>query len=229
MIVLSLEPKSNIHPGHGRIWECQCDCGNIAYVNTAKLHSGNTSSCGCLKQETIHPNLIGQKFGKLTVVEAVGVRDSHARWRCICDCGLEKIVKTGMLKDKSVRSCGCLHNTPGGSHLAPGISTRNMIIRTYKDNAKRINAVWELSIDEVVNLFSGNCFYCGCPPSRTRKTLNKHGSFTYNGIDRLDNTKGYSTNNVVSCCTVCNFKKHSMSYQEFFNWVMKVADNLKQK
>lgn len=33
------------------VWECQCDCGNIAYVESDKLKSGHTKSCGCLKSE----------------------------------------------------------------------------------------------------------------------------------------------------------------------------------
>lgn len=32
-----------------KIYKCQCDCGNIIYVNSNKLKSGNTKSCGCLK------------------------------------------------------------------------------------------------------------------------------------------------------------------------------------
>jgi 5-methylcytosine-specific restriction endonuclease McrA len=30
-------------------WECVCDCGNKAIVNTVHLVSGRTRSCGCLK------------------------------------------------------------------------------------------------------------------------------------------------------------------------------------
>lgn len=29
-------------------WKCQCDCGNIAYIPSVSLVSGNTKSCGCL-------------------------------------------------------------------------------------------------------------------------------------------------------------------------------------
>lgn len=29
------------------IWKCQCDCGNIVYINTGRLKSGNDTSCGC--------------------------------------------------------------------------------------------------------------------------------------------------------------------------------------
>ena len=32
------------------IWKCQCDCGNIVYLNTTRLRSGHDISCGCKKQ-----------------------------------------------------------------------------------------------------------------------------------------------------------------------------------
>lgn len=31
------------------VWECQCECGKTALVNTHSLTSGNTKSCGCKK------------------------------------------------------------------------------------------------------------------------------------------------------------------------------------
>jgi hypothetical protein len=33
------------------IWECQCDCGNIAFISGNSLRTGNTRSCGCLAIE----------------------------------------------------------------------------------------------------------------------------------------------------------------------------------
>ena len=36
---------------HCIVWKCQCDCGNITYVSTNDLRTGNTKSCGCLKSK----------------------------------------------------------------------------------------------------------------------------------------------------------------------------------
>jgi len=33
------------------LWECKCDCGNIAVVSTSNLRNGNSRSCGCLWKE----------------------------------------------------------------------------------------------------------------------------------------------------------------------------------
>ena len=42
--------KNTFTKGHnGFLWECQCDCGNITYVNITNLTSGGTKSCGCLQ------------------------------------------------------------------------------------------------------------------------------------------------------------------------------------
>lgn len=32
------------------VWKCQCDCGNIVFLNTSRLKNGNDTSCGCKKQ-----------------------------------------------------------------------------------------------------------------------------------------------------------------------------------
>jgi len=34
-----------------RVWECRCSCGNLSYVSTHNLNSGNSGSCGCLQKE----------------------------------------------------------------------------------------------------------------------------------------------------------------------------------
>jgi hypothetical protein len=52
------------------------------------------------------------------------------------------------------------------------------------------------------------------------KSQNKcFGKFTYNGIDRIDNSQGYIIDNVVPCCTKCNIAKGRQSIQEFKEWI----------
>lgn len=56
-------------------------------------------------------NLIGKKFGRLTVIEEVTSNIKYRRtWRCKCECGNTKdiIVTTGDLKNGHTQSCGCL-------------------------------------------------------------------------------------------------------------------------
>ena len=57
-------------------------------------------------------DLIGQKFGRWTVIEQVDpVNDNDGRvrrrWLCQCDCGKIHIVKESSLKQGLSKSCGC--------------------------------------------------------------------------------------------------------------------------
>ncbi len=47
-------------------------------------------------------NLLGQKFGKLTVVEKNG-----SKWKCVCDCGNEVLLSEKDLIEGNVLGCGC--------------------------------------------------------------------------------------------------------------------------
>lgn len=95
----------------GIIWLCRCDCGNLVEVNSNSLKSKNTKSCGCLKRNFGMKgiNLIGQKFGRLTVV-----RDTRKRyrteviWLCKCDCDSSIEVVSSYLRKGDTKSCGCL-------------------------------------------------------------------------------------------------------------------------
>lgn len=59
-------------------------------------------------------NLVGQRFGRLTVIERVGTYDppcgfgKQPIWRCRCDCGEVVDITAHNLKQGRTRSCGCL-------------------------------------------------------------------------------------------------------------------------
>ena len=53
-------------------------------------------------------NLVGQKFGKLLVLERAGKTPAgQYTYRCLCDCGQESIARTGCLRNGHTKSCGC--------------------------------------------------------------------------------------------------------------------------
>ena len=54
------------------------------------------------------PNLIGQRFHKLTVIErAENTSRGQRRWLCRCDCGGTRITTTSYLRNGRARDCGC--------------------------------------------------------------------------------------------------------------------------
>lgn len=53
-------------------------------------------------------NLIGYKFGRLTVIAEENSLNSKTMWKVKCDCGSAKIVGASNLKSGQSLSCGCL-------------------------------------------------------------------------------------------------------------------------
>lgn len=53
-------------------------------------------------------NLLGQKFGRLTVISQQPTQNERTMWLCRCECGEEKILPCYVLTRGLVRSCGCL-------------------------------------------------------------------------------------------------------------------------
>lgn len=96
--------------GHA-VWRCRCDCGNDVDVYASNLIRGYTKSCGCLHSEVCSErgeDLIGQKFGKLTVASLYST--SPRKFLCNCDCGGQTIVEPGNLKSGHTNSCGCIQS-----------------------------------------------------------------------------------------------------------------------
>lgn len=60
----------------------------------------------------------GERFGRLTVVEATGPSGSGAGWRCRCDCGNETVVAGTALRRGLTRSCGCLRAELGVKRMS---------------------------------------------------------------------------------------------------------------
>lgn len=50
-----------------------------------------------------------QRFGRLIVVSYHGKKGTHHQWKCVCDCGNEKVANAGNLRHGGTQSCGCLH------------------------------------------------------------------------------------------------------------------------
>lgn len=97
----------------------------------------------------------------------------------------------------------------------------------YKLRAEKENIVFSVSKKVFSQKLHEDCFYCGKPPQQklnlTRKTDNK---LIYNGIDRKENIIGYTNENVVACCWVCNQAKKNYSLQEWKSMIKKWAERL---
>lgn len=195
------------------LWECRCDCGGIKTANASNLRDGCTKSCGCIRKPE---DLTGKRFGKLAVIE-LGNSDKwgNRQWRCLCDCGNEKMISTYSLTKGIAKSCGCLKKGKGAF---------NFLYSSYQIGARRRNLCWELTKEQFKELVISDCFYCGAKPNQLG-VKNKNGLFIHNGIDRVDNNKGYTTINCITSCKNCNQAKSTLSQEKFAKWVTRVYEH----
>ena len=112
---------------------------------------------------------------------------------------------------------------------AEGEAARHALFLGYRHLAARREIDWVLTEEEFTDLTKQSCYYCGAGPSKVypaTKACRYNGAYTYNGLDRVDNSKGYATGNVVPCCLDCNQAKGKMAQGEFEAWIVKVYNHL---
>ena len=208
-------------------WFCKCDCGNNTIVSTHNLRMGAVKSCGCLNKingEKRRKDLKGKTFSFLLVLERdSSQKNQSSKWKCLCTCGNYFIALQTELLSGKTKSCGCFRR----GRLSFGENGFNRLYNTYERRAKQKEISFNLSKEEFKEITSKNCFYCGVKPKqKAPATARKdYGYYTYNGIDRIDSTKGYEKDNIVPCCGQCNVSKNNYSYDEFLEWVGRVYNN----
>ena len=126
----------------------------------------------------VKKDLIGQKYGRLTVIDRaedyISPSGDHvACWLCKCDCGNEKVVKGSSLKRGNTKSCGC---------LAREISSESLRKRNKKENKYKFNG-------EI-----GECYFNNC---------DEYFLFDTEDYEKIKNTSwcknggGYATGGIV--------------------------------
>ena len=176
---------------------------------------------------TIKPvNMVGQKFERLTVIRRSYLNDNfyHKKWLCRCECGKEKNITKGHLISGNTKSCGCLKKEL--KSLSLGLASMRRVIAQYKINAKKRKLEWNLTEKQVAKITKMNCYFCGATPNNVVNQKTSNGEYIYNGLDRIDNIKGYTIDNVVPCCKRCNMAKNDQTLQEFKDWIKKVSERM---
>jgi hypothetical protein len=131
-------------------------------------------------------NLQGQKFGRLTVKEWAG-SDKHQKilWRCVCECGNERVVPTAHLRSGHTSSCGCSRNESTSKLFFIDLTGQRFgrltVISRAENRGKqtRWHCVCDDGNEAVVDahsLRSGGTQSCGCLQSEIATALRtKHG------------------------------------------------------
>lgn len=148
-------------------------------------------------------NLIGVKFGRLTVISLGETRNKKRYWHCQCECGKTTEVTTSKLNSGWTRSCGC---------LATETTIANN--KKYPRDGHPIHGMSGHKLDGVLKAIKQRCSnpsnpryadYGGRGITLCDEWMNNRASFfdwAYRtgyhpglSIDRIDNNKGYSPEN----------------------------------
>lgn len=196
---------------------------------------------------------VGKKFGRLTIEEITDKRtiERHIIVRCSCECGNEYYGSLRLLRNGHVKSCGCLMKDPATKEASTKRilqATQDMFtsgqwaVDPKIGSAKRVYANGyndgDLTFEDFLILSQRDCFYCGAPPSNYRNAYTKYrksgptysaqriadGYFTYNGLDRVDNSRPHDLDNLVPCCWDCNAAKLKRTKEEFLQWIKNIYD-----
>lgn len=140
-------------------------------------------------------NLVGQKFGRLTVVErSENNKSGRVQWKCICECGNTKEISSNTLRRGKTKSCGCLrieenisrakHNSSSTKlyHVWKGMKARcsnprNKSYRNYGGRGINVCTEWSNNFP----IFKEWALSSGYKEGLT--------------IDRINNNEGYCSEN----------------------------------
>lgn len=204
--------KSQKYPAH-KISEITGFCTDTIRKNARKLNVQ-------LPKGHIARNLAGKKLDHLLVLERIWIEgNKNINWKCLCDCGKECIKTTKFLCSIHYKSCGCSswikHKNKANvkGHPSARVEWHNI-----RSGALRRGYIFELKFDEYLEIAKKTCVYCGSK-GREIKRGNAAYPFIGNGVDRKDNTKGYTLDNSVPCCNICNRAKGNLSLENFLNWI----------
>lgn len=140
-------------------------------------------------REITSKNLIGEKFGKLTVIKFVEITKGERRlWKCKCECNTEIDVVETKLTSGYYVCCGCTQEIPYGSKTKnlKGKRFGKLTVLRYAGVKKRV-AWWvcvcdcELKTEKEVrasSLLRGTSMSCGCMSKLGHKLVHGYNKTT---------------------------------------------------
>lgn len=185
----------------------------------------------------------GMKINRLTAINYVytkiyGKSNYHYYWKFKCNCGNELIIDKNSVLKELTQSCGCYHKEKSSENMSE-INSRNSIsievqafgrlFNVYTHNARKRNLDFSLSKEQFKEIINKNCYYCNIIPKQKARDKKQKGYILYNGIDRIENNRGYFLDNCIPCCGICNRMKMGMSFKDFITHIRNINNNIHGK
>jgi hypothetical protein len=231
----SLEFVDNEYIGSKKKYNLKCHCGNIFYTRLDRVISNDINNCGCLRKlqgSWKRLNLVGKTFGRLKVIEFAYIKFGQSHWRCVCECGNEKIISGGALKNGTIVSCSCYNKQLRYK------GTKDISLTYFgkiKQGAVIRNLIFNITIEYIQNLLEKQNYKCalsGIEICGSRNPYDKicdtHKKQTAS-LDRIDSNKGYIEGNVQWTHKLVNIAKQNLSDKDFIQLCCTIADFYRSK
>lgn len=178
-------------------------------------------------------NLVGQRFGKLLVVESANKsKNGSVLWKCLCDCTNISFVTSRHLnrKNNNVRSCGC-DRVKRGSQNSSWKGYEELSghwwsshLKHAKNCKQRPHIELRMSKEEAWEVFLSQhkkCFFTG-----VELIIDNSTTLNTASIDRIDNSKDYVKENIRWVHKSINMMKRVMNDEDFVSMCSLVAKNM---
>jgi hypothetical protein len=182
-------------------------------------------------------NIIGRKFGLLTVIESMSPTPAgHSRWLCECECG-NKVSRTSTsMKRSRYSSCGCWAPRGSDNKLFTGVGEisgawfwsvvcRSAFGRKSKSGIKKkididIQYIWDLFLKQ-----DRKCALSGVDLSFPKTNSKQDIKESTASLDRIDSSLGYVKGNVQWVHKKINIMKNTMTDEYFIEMCSLVHKN----
>lgn len=169
---------------------------------------------------------VGYTYELLTVIEV-----KNNKLICKCRCGNVKTLHSSRIRNKQVKSCGCLNtrigtenpNFKGYGHIPHSVYTK------CKTNGSDRNIDFQLSIKDLDTQYQkqkGKCSISGIDigfnNDRTKTKILSTAS-----LDRIDSSKPYTKDNIQWVHKRVQQMKWTASQEEFIEWCKIIAEHNK--
>lgn len=169
-----------------------------------------------------------QKFQMLTFIKYDHRDGKNTWWKVRCDCGTEKLMRTGNVRNPNNVSCGCHGRKSGPSSNAfHGVGEiGHCVFHRIKALAKRRKILFEITIEYAWELFQSQNGCCALTGTKIILPTNYKPDWhvRFNGsLDRIDSSQGYIKENVQWVLKKINMMKQAYTQSEFIDLCTKVA------
>jgi len=141
-------------------------------------------------------NLLGKTYGRLHVIaRAENSAAGAARWRVVCQCGVQKVVRSSQITDGNTQSCGCLAREKTSERFTTHGMTNSFEFSAWTSMKRRC----ENPKHPAYKRYGGSGIDVCLRWQRFENFLEDMGRcpFPDGSVERKDNRKGYAPSN---CC-----------------------------